>query len=435
MESRPRSRNGAPVWEPGSERRLTILFRWNLNRLVCFFIQKFRISRSISNLFLFFFKDGLHYDCVSIQQPPVKPAADEDGYIIPMRMKSSPSFSSVSTSSASPSQRHSLTSFHPPQEGQPPPRRRSGVRQSRQDLHVKLEDHYGTVTGANFQALAQLLEQVIYHSSFINEACKKILPRLLRNSSYTLDCRRLARDHWRPTFTSWDASRVKIWSGTSLAIIGRSWGRPAWRWCRAVGKTTTSFSLSTMTPIKKWPTIKRRSPSRPSSILRDKFRHLFYLLTESKPVGWILWRHVTTRCLVNGFFFFTWQESKSFRLVKWPCWNSCRICWPWNWKETRRDFSTVSLSFCKSAGLSSGWSSKRGWPTAASNTKRLYFIVKIVKTPTGFCGCRRWPPTRRAQSKKRCPAASDFWLLCSQPNWRTSSRPSCSGTPTGCVSF
>jgi hypothetical protein len=24
-----------------------------------------------------------------------------------------------------------------------------------------LEDHYGTVTGANFQALAQLLEQVI----------------------------------------------------------------------------------------------------------------------------------------------------------------------------------------------------------------------------------------------------------------------------------
>ena len=150
----------------------------------------------------FFFKDGLHYDCVSIQQPPVKPAADEDGYIIPMRMKSSPSFSSVSTSSASPSQRHSLTSFHPPQEGQPPPRRRSGVRQSRQDLHVKLEDHYGTVTGANFQALAQLLEQVIYHSSFINEACKKILPRLLRNSSYTLDCRRLARDHWRPTFTS-----------------------------------------------------------------------------------------------------------------------------------------------------------------------------------------------------------------------------------------
>ena len=47
------------------------------------------------------------------------------------------------------------------------------MRQSRQDLHVKLEDHYGTVTGANFQALAQLLEQVIYHSSFINEACKK----------------------------------------------------------------------------------------------------------------------------------------------------------------------------------------------------------------------------------------------------------------------
>ncbi|EFX74210.1 hypothetical protein DAPPUDRAFT_109115 [Daphnia pulex] len=98
------------------------------------------------------------------QQPsPVhKPTADEDGYIIPMRMKSSPSFSSVSSSSASSGQRHSLTSFQPAQEGGPPSRRSSrlsGVRQSRQDLHVKLEDHYGTVTGANFQALAQLLEQ------------------------------------------------------------------------------------------------------------------------------------------------------------------------------------------------------------------------------------------------------------------------------------
>ncbi|XP_032793863.2 platelet binding protein GspB [Daphnia magna] len=108
-------------------------------------------------------QDGLHYDCVSIQQPsPVnKPTADEDGYIIPMRMKSSPSFSSVSSSSASSGQRHSLTSFQPTQEGPPSRRcnRLSGMRQSRQDLHVKLEDHYGTVTGANFQALAQLLEQ------------------------------------------------------------------------------------------------------------------------------------------------------------------------------------------------------------------------------------------------------------------------------------
>jgi hypothetical protein len=115
----------------------------------------------------------LHYDCVSIQQqqqqqqrqpsPVHKPAADEDGYIIPMRMKSSPSFSSVSSSSASSGQRHSLTSFQPAQEGPPSRRssRLSGVRQNRQDLHVKLEDHYGTVTGANFQALAQLLEQVI----------------------------------------------------------------------------------------------------------------------------------------------------------------------------------------------------------------------------------------------------------------------------------
>jgi hypothetical protein len=86
-------------------------------------------------------------------------------------MKSSPSFSSVSSSSASSGQRHSLTSFQPAQEGGPPSRRSSrlsGVRQSRQDLHVKLEDHYGTVTGANFQALAQLLEQVNFTSAIRN---------------------------------------------------------------------------------------------------------------------------------------------------------------------------------------------------------------------------------------------------------------------------
>lgn len=76
-----------------------------------------------------------------------------------MRMKSSPSFSS--SSSAGSSQRHSLTSFHPPAEGPARRSNRLSSRQSRQDLHVKLEDHYGTVTGANFQALAQLLEQVI----------------------------------------------------------------------------------------------------------------------------------------------------------------------------------------------------------------------------------------------------------------------------------
>ena len=95
----------------------------------------------------------------------MKSSADEDGYIVPMRMKSK-SF----TSSAI--HRHSMSSFHPPSgrcsgDGQPDadssnystPLQRGGrpsLRQSRQEL----EDHYGTVTGANFQALAQLLEQV-----------------------------------------------------------------------------------------------------------------------------------------------------------------------------------------------------------------------------------------------------------------------------------
>ena len=154
----------------------------------------------------------MHYDCVSIQQqqpsPVHKPTADEDGYIIPMRMKSSPSFSSVSSSSVSSGQRHSLTSFQPAQEGPPSRRssRLSGVRQSRQDLHVKLEDHYGTVTGANFQALAQLLEQVIFNPP----GMFFFLFRFCLNWN-ALDCdRRRVRDPLRPTFTSCVASRVKI---------------------------------------------------------------------------------------------------------------------------------------------------------------------------------------------------------------------------------
>lgn len=130
----------------------------------------------------------MHYDCVTIgqqqQQPTLtsgsglmKANADEDGYIIPLRMKPTPSFSSASSSSAGSSQRLSLTSFNPPvayHQQQPasltssdastPSSRRTlrpgGIRQSRMDLHIKLENHYGTVTGANFQALAQLLEQV-----------------------------------------------------------------------------------------------------------------------------------------------------------------------------------------------------------------------------------------------------------------------------------
>ena len=105
-------------------------------------------------------KDGPHYDCVAI-----KPSADDDGYIIPLRMKSTPSFSSGSSGSSS--QRHSLSSFMPPESSlggvsaNQPLRRNSrpSLRQSRQELHVKLEDHYGAVTGANYQALAQLLEQ------------------------------------------------------------------------------------------------------------------------------------------------------------------------------------------------------------------------------------------------------------------------------------
>lgn len=118
----------------------------------------------------------MHYDCVTIgqQQPAtglMKASADEDGYIVPLRMKSTPSFSS--SSSAGSSQRLSLTSFNPPSGAYQQPAslasgsdasrrtlRPGGIRQSRMDLHIKLENHYGTVTGANFQALAQLLEQV-----------------------------------------------------------------------------------------------------------------------------------------------------------------------------------------------------------------------------------------------------------------------------------
>ena len=99
----------------------------------------------------------------------MKASADEDGYIVPLRMKSTPSFSS--SSSAGSSQRLSLTSFNPPSGAYQQPAsllaasgsraaRPGGIRQSRMDLHIKLENHYGTVTGANFQALAQLLEQV-----------------------------------------------------------------------------------------------------------------------------------------------------------------------------------------------------------------------------------------------------------------------------------
>jgi len=112
---------------------------------------------------------GLHYDSVSVAQPAVK--SDEDGYIVPMRIKSTPSFSAGSGNG----QRHSLSSFMAPvgssdssaSSTQSSSNRRASTyakpspsRHSRLDLHVKLEDHYGTVTGANFQALAQLLEQV-----------------------------------------------------------------------------------------------------------------------------------------------------------------------------------------------------------------------------------------------------------------------------------
>lgn len=104
-------------------------------------------------------KGGSVYDSVALHT-----GADEDGYIIPLRMKSTPSFSAGSSGRP-----QSLTSFLPPTEGSgsaagpsAPLRRNSrpSLRQSKVDLHVKLEDHYGTVTGANYQALAQLLEQV-----------------------------------------------------------------------------------------------------------------------------------------------------------------------------------------------------------------------------------------------------------------------------------
>lgn len=126
----------------------------------------------------------------------MKASADEDGYIIPLRMKSTPSFSSAgSSSSTGSSHRLSLTSFSPAYQQQQqqsltssdastPASRRTlrpgGIRQSRLDLHMKLENHYGTVTGANFQALAQLLEQV---------RCKRALARVVPLSSGTLmDC-------------------------------------------------------------------------------------------------------------------------------------------------------------------------------------------------------------------------------------------------------
>ena len=117
----------------------------------------------------------LHYDSVLIPPPTAATggaaatkSSDEDGYIVPMRIKSTPSFSAGSNGQLS--QRHSLTSFMTPSDSsssstQSRPKstyaKPAPTRTSRLDLHVKLEDHYGTVTGANFQALAQLLEQVI----------------------------------------------------------------------------------------------------------------------------------------------------------------------------------------------------------------------------------------------------------------------------------
>lgn len=129
-------------------------------------------------------KDGLHYDSVSVQQ---QPSADEDGYIVPLRMKSTPSFSSGSSGSGS-VHRHSLSSFMPPESGGVVgvSRRNSrpSLRQSRQDLHVKLEDHYGAVTGANYQALAQLLEQATSKRPLAQHFHELRRAELLRWSSF-----------------------------------------------------------------------------------------------------------------------------------------------------------------------------------------------------------------------------------------------------------
>ena len=133
----------------------------------------------------------MHYGCVSIQHPQQPEAADEDGYIIPVRMRPlSQSFSAAT--SPTHGHRHSMTSFNPPSAAttaspQPGAIRSAGSESNNNiqnnnnnvnnkwnnnrsaDLRMKMEDHYGTVISANYQALSQLLDQVgIRIPSFIN---------------------------------------------------------------------------------------------------------------------------------------------------------------------------------------------------------------------------------------------------------------------------
>ena len=121
----------------------------------------------------------MHYGCVSIQhsqqqqqqqQQQQPEAADEDGYIIPVRMRSlSQSFSAAT----SPIYRHSMSSFNPPSAGSAGSPQAGAIRNAGSesnnnkwsnnrsgDLRMKMEDHYGTVISANYQALSQLLDQV-----------------------------------------------------------------------------------------------------------------------------------------------------------------------------------------------------------------------------------------------------------------------------------
>lgn len=134
-----------------------------------------------------FVKQSSHYECVPVDPSSVavKTGADEDGYIVPMRVKDK-------KFAASSIHRHSMSSFNPKGGRRAPPipvpvpfpvpqpnEEHSNYQQQHpaayaaplnltgrrkdsrpESQHFQLEDHYGTVTGANFQALAQLLEQV-----------------------------------------------------------------------------------------------------------------------------------------------------------------------------------------------------------------------------------------------------------------------------------